>query len=332
MYGMTTVGAAKGYGGIFKMTLSGALTNLYSFTGGQDGYNPYGALALGTDGSFYGVTRRNVIQSVQFDGTIFKFSPSDGLTTLYALNPVYHFDGEYPFAGLIQGADGNFYGTTLFSDSTENGTVFGVATSGEYMTLTTFNGADDGAQPKSALVQDSSGNLYGTTTEGGPYGKGSVFRISITSAPEITSEPSNEVVFTGSPAQFSVGVFGALPLSYQWQKNGGKLSDNARISGATSRVLTVNNSIAADAGTYTVTVSGALGSVTSSAAKLVCRLGGLPSDSRICHADRRDAVVLVERGFRRNISSAIHDLSSKRPVDERRERRHRDERHRQRIV
>jgi uncharacterized repeat protein (TIGR03803 family) len=192
---------------------------------------------------------------------------------LYTLNPLYNFDGEYPFAGLVQGADGNFYGTTLYSDSAENGTVFGIATSGDFVTLTTLNGSDDGALPKAALVQDSQGNLYGTTTAGGPYGKGTIFRISITSLPEITAEPSNEVVFAGSQAQFSVGVFGASPLTYQWLKNGGDLSDNARVSGSTSRVLTVNNVSDADAATFTVTVSDALGSVTSSGATLTVLSG-----------------------------------------------------------
>ena len=187
LYGMTTAGGAHGYGGIFRMTLSGsAMTNLYPFTGGTDGYNPYGALLLGADGSFYGVTRRNTIQNVQFDGTIFNFSTNGGLTTLYTLNPLYNFDGEYPFAGLVQDADGNLYGTTLYSESTLNGTVFGVTTTGSYMTLATFNGSDDGEQPKAAMAQDSDGNLYGTTTIGGPYGKGSIFRLSATAAPEIT--------------------------------------------------------------------------------------------------------------------------------------------------
>jgi uncharacterized repeat protein (TIGR03803 family) len=267
-YGMTTAGGASNYGGIFKMSPSGALTNLYSFTGGTDGYNPYGALTQGTDGNFYGVTRRNVIENVQFDGTIFKFSTNGTLTTLYALNPLYHGDGEYPFAGLIQGADGNFYGTTLYSDSTINGTVFLVTPAGDYITLATFNGSDDGAQPKAAMVQDAEGNFYGTTTAGGPYGKGSIFRLTITSAPEITLQPSNQTVFAGSGAQFYVTVFGASPLSYQWQKNGVDLTDTGTISGSASRILTIDNITTNNAGTYSVIVSNALGSVTSSGAIL----------------------------------------------------------------
>jgi uncharacterized repeat protein (TIGR03803 family) len=265
-YGMTTAGGADANGGVFKMTPGGALTNMYSFTGGTDGYDPYGALVQGTDGNFYGVTRRNVLDGYRFDGTIFTFSTNGALTTLYTLNPLYG-DGQYPFAGLIQGADGNFYGTTLY-DTTTNGTVFRITPDGLYTDLATFNGSDDGAQPKAAMVQDAEGNFYGTTTVGGPYGKGSVFRLSITSAPQITLQPSNQTVFLGTRVQFTVAVFGASPLSYQWQKNGGDLTDGGRVSGSASRILTVNTITASDAGTYSVIVTNALGSVTSSGAVL----------------------------------------------------------------
>jgi uncharacterized repeat protein (TIGR03803 family) len=181
---------------------------------------------------------------------------------------LYNDDGEYPFAGLIEGADGNFYGTTLYSESTINGTVFRITSAGAYTTLTTFNGSDDGAQPKAAMVQDAEGNLYGTTTAGGPYGKGAIFRLSITSAPQITVQPSNQSVFTGTIARFNVAVFGASPLTYKWRKNAGDLTDGGRVSGAASRALTVNNVTANDAGTYSVIVSNALGSVTSAGAVL----------------------------------------------------------------
>jgi len=187
---------------------------------------------------------------------------------LYVLNPVFNFDGEYPFAGLIEGADGNFYGTTLLSDNEYTGTIYTVTPAGGYTTLTTFNGADDGAEPKSAMVQDSAGNLYGTTTSGGPYGKGAIFRLRFTSAPQITLQPSDLTALVGSAAQFAVCVFGASPLRYQWQKNGAALFDGSRISGSAARVLSVSTINGTDAGTYSVIVSNALGSVTSSTAVL----------------------------------------------------------------
>ncbi len=111
-YGLTTSNAAHGYGGVFKMTPDGVETSLYSFTGGADGYAPIGTLVQGTDGNFYGVTRTNLISGLMFYGTIFKVSTNGALTTLYTLNPFVYGDGAYPFAGLLQSADGNFYGST----------------------------------------------------------------------------------------------------------------------------------------------------------------------------------------------------------------------------
>ena len=267
-YGMTSGGGAYGHGGVFKMTPGGALTNFYSFTGGTDGYNPAGALVQGTDGNFYGVTKRNVIRGYTFYGTIFKVSTEGALTTLYALNPGVSGDGAYPFAGLIQAADGNFYGTTYLGGSANNGTVFRITAGGALTTLVSFNGADDGAKPEAALVQDADGNFYGTTTAGGPYGKGSIFRMSITSAPQITTQPAGQTAMAGASVAFSVAVFGASPLSYQWQENGSNLAGGGNISGSAARILSVNNITANDAGTYSVIVSNALGAVTSTGAVL----------------------------------------------------------------
>jgi uncharacterized repeat protein (TIGR03803 family) len=267
-YGMTTGGGAYAHGGIFRMTPGGALTNIYYFKGLTDGYNPIGALVQGTDGYFYGVTRRNTISGLAFYGTIFKVSSNGVFTTLYALNPFVNGDGEYPFAGLMQATDGNFYGTTLFSSSAENGTLFRISPAGAFTTLAIFDGSDDGSQPEAALVQGPDGAFYGTTTAGGPYGKGSIFRLNVTSAPQITGEPASQTNTLGGNAIFSVAVFGASPLSYQWQFNGVNLTDGFGVSGSLSRILSLTNLTAASAGDYSVIVNNALGSVTSSNAVL----------------------------------------------------------------
>jgi uncharacterized repeat protein (TIGR03803 family) len=219
------------------------------------------------------VTKHNVISGLMFYGTIFKVSTSGVLTTVHTLNPFVDGDGAYPFAGLLQGADGNFYGTTLTDAAQGYGTVFGTSSAGAFANLVYFNGADDGASPEAALVQDADGNLYGTTSAGGPYGKGSIFKLSITSAPQIISQPSDQTAVAGSEAQFNVTVFGASPLSYQWRLNGANLTDNDRVSGSAGRILTVNNVTANDAGTYSVVVGNRLGSVTSSGAVLMVETG-----------------------------------------------------------
>jgi uncharacterized repeat protein (TIGR03803 family) len=277
-YGMTGTGGAHTNGNVFRMTPEGLLTNLYSFTGGTDGSFPIGQLAQGTDGNFYGVTEYNRIDNFPFYGTIFKITPGGALTTLYALNPLETLtDGAYPLAGLIQGSDGNFYGTTSSGFNINDngaifnsayGTVFQITPGGTLTTLTALNGSDDGAYPEAALVEGSDGSLYGTTTSGGPGGQGTIFRLTFTSAPQITTQPASQTSVAGGNASFNVTVFGAPQLCYQWRENGTNLADGGNVSGSAARVLTLNNITPANAATYSVIVSNALGSVTSSGALL----------------------------------------------------------------
>src|SRR5207237_634115 len=103
---------------------------------------------------------------------------------------------------------------------------------------------------------------------GGPGGQGTIFRLSFTSAPQITAQPANQTAFAGASASFSVAVFGANPLSFQWLRNGSNLIDNASVSGSTNRILHLRNLSTAHAGSYSVHVSTALGSTNSTGALL----------------------------------------------------------------
>jgi uncharacterized repeat protein (TIGR03803 family) len=264
-YGLTTYGGTHSEGNIFKMTPDDLVTNLYSFTGGTDGYWPIGALVFGDDGNLYGATKRNTIGAFQFYGTLFTSTTNGTLDTLYKLN---YTDGAYPFAGLILGSDGNFYGTTYSGAYDQNGTVFRITPSGALTTLVAFDGFDDGAHPESALVQGVDGALYGTTTSGGPDGQGTIFRVSFTTAPEITSQPVNQTVVAGANVSFNVADFGASPLFYQWQKNSNNLTDGGDLSGSATRILTLTNVSVADSGSYSVIVSNSLGAVSSDSALL----------------------------------------------------------------
>ena len=97
-----------GAGTVFKISATGALTTLYSFTGGKDGRNPSGGLVQGNDGNFYGTTLQGGINGDY--GTVFKISATGALTNLYSFTG--GEDGAGPSAGLVQGSDGIFYGTT----------------------------------------------------------------------------------------------------------------------------------------------------------------------------------------------------------------------------
>ncbi len=262
-YGTTYSGGTNGVGSVFRITPSGTLTSLCSFTTNNANGPlpvptfPAGTLAWGTDGFLYGTTEYGSLRSQWSAGTAFKISTNGTLTTLYGFNTLtFPLDGFFPRAGLVQGSDGNFYGTCHDGGANGNGTVFRITPAGTHTVLIAFDGFNDGASPQAALVTGSDGIFYGTTTGGGWGGQGTIFRLSI--APQITSQPASQIAFVGASATFSVGVFGSAPLSSQWRKNGINLTDGANVSGSGSGSLTLSNLVAADAGTYSVIVSNSL--------------------------------------------------------------------------
>ena len=147
------------------------LNVIYNFTSSNNGgIYPAGSLVQGSDGNFYGTTNGG---SGSTGGTVFKMTPTGGLTTLVAFNGS---NGAQPSAALVQGSDGNFYGTTLIGGISNEGTVFKMTPTGILTTLVSFNGAN-GANPQAALVQGNDGNFYGTTSSGSDANAGTVFQI-----------------------------------------------------------------------------------------------------------------------------------------------------------
>jgi uncharacterized repeat protein (TIGR03803 family) len=182
LYGTTPYGGENGdYGTVFKITLGGELTTLYSFCSESncaDGAEPEGALVQAIDGSFYSTTLSG---GANIAGTIFKITPSGTLTTLYSFcSQSGCTDGSGPHAGLVQASNGYLYGTTLAGGAHNWGTVFRITPSGTMTRLYNFcslSNCADGAAPYAGLVQGSDGNLYGTTEQGGRDGNGTVFKI-----------------------------------------------------------------------------------------------------------------------------------------------------------
>jgi uncharacterized repeat protein (TIGR03803 family) len=175
-YGTTLVGGSNSGGTVFRLTSAGVLTTLYSFMGGADGETPDGQLLEGSDGNFYGVTYSGGLVIVPgtpdvYGGTVFKVTPAGAETVLHRFSGP---DGEWPVSGLIQGSDGDFYGTTL-GGSTTHGTIYKITSEGAESTLHTFT--SEGAEPQTQLLQASDGNFYGTTAQGGTEGGGTVFQF-----------------------------------------------------------------------------------------------------------------------------------------------------------
>ncbi len=175
LYGTTPFGGASGAGTVFRITLGGTLTTLYSFcsqSGCADGYEPIAGLVQAANGELYGTT---YFGGASGAGTVFKITPSGTLTTLYS-----SFSDGQNFAGLVQAANGDLYGTTYSGGAHGGGTVFKITPSGTLTTLYNFcsqSGCTDGEYSRAGLVQATNGDLYGTTANGGAHGYGTVFKI-----------------------------------------------------------------------------------------------------------------------------------------------------------
>jgi uncharacterized repeat protein (TIGR03803 family) len=174
LYGTAESGGTDFEGTVFRSTLAGTLSTLYSFTDGNDGANPYGSLVQGTSGLFYGTTSAGGSNGY---GTTFRINANGAdMTPLYSFED--SIDGAEPLAGLGQGADGNFYGTAFEGGSYSDGSVFKMTTTGVVSALYGFTGGNDGGHPYLAgVIQARDGKLYGTTEEFGAYDNGTVFSM-----------------------------------------------------------------------------------------------------------------------------------------------------------
>jgi len=170
-YGTTLNGGINGDGTVFQLTPTGTETVLYSFAGGTaDGANPYAGLLQASDGNFYGTTANGGANGF---GTVFKVTSGGTESLLYSFVGG-NGDGAFPYASLIQGSDGNFYGTTIRGGAAGNGGVFQLTSSGSETMLYFADGT-----PSAGLIQASDGNLYGTTVNGGISGFGSIFELTL---------------------------------------------------------------------------------------------------------------------------------------------------------
>jgi uncharacterized repeat protein (TIGR03803 family) len=184
-YGTNTTGGAHSCGTVFRISAAGSIKPLFSFPAVPFCDNPYGTLIQGTDGNFYGTTRGG---GAHFHGTVFRIAPSGGFTTFYSFvgsSTTGPFDGAQPNAGVLQAADGNFYGTTEAGGTVNSGTVYKITPAGSERILHSFGGsAAPGSFLDAPLIQAADGNLYGTTARGGNAacfdGCGTIFKITPT--------------------------------------------------------------------------------------------------------------------------------------------------------
>jgi len=185
-YGGNTRCGGNGCGTVYRLAADGTETVLHAFSGGRDGAAPLSSL-VESKGKYYGTTTQGGTRDCgpYNCGTVFEIAATGEERVVHRFPG--GADGAYPGSSLIADAGGNLYGTTELGggsgcSGSGCGTVFKIAPDGVETVLHAFAGGSDGSGPSSSLIQDASGNLYGTTAIGGGsscqgFGCGTVFKI-----------------------------------------------------------------------------------------------------------------------------------------------------------
>jgi len=181
-YGTTSGDGQHNYGTVFRIGADGSFTSLHQFVNlVTDGAGPNGILTQGRDGNFYGTTSGGGTNN---NGTVFKITAEGTLTTIWHFGSLSNnMDGKWPLAGLVQGSDGSFYGTTQLGGTNNNGTAFKITPAGILTPLWQFGSLSnkaDGSNPDTGLVQGSDGNFYGMAAYLGTKLGGTAFQITTT--------------------------------------------------------------------------------------------------------------------------------------------------------
>jgi uncharacterized repeat protein (TIGR03803 family) len=170
-----SLGGGGGCGVVYKLDTNGKETVLYTFKGKSDGGLPVTLLVMDKAGNLYGTTSLGGYEKGNCDlpdspkgcGTVFKVTTAGAFSVLFAFNSA---DGNDP-GPLIDDSHGNIYGTTRFGGNGCSGggcgLVYKLTARGKESVLYNFKGQSDGGDPETGVVEDSKGNLYGTTLNGG---------------------------------------------------------------------------------------------------------------------------------------------------------------------
>jgi uncharacterized repeat protein (TIGR03803 family) len=215
-YGATEAGGT-GSGTVYKITSSGTFTSLHSFSFAECA-TPIAPLIQGADGNFYGIC--NTGGAAGGDGSVVKITAAGVVTVMYSFDFTH---GSHPNGPLVQGTDGNFYGTTSGGGTLDGGVVFKLTPAKVLTVLYNFNakpGSVDGNLVDAGVIQATDGNFYGVTDAGGTSGFGIVYKV--------TSAGVYSVLYN------LVQATGSVPETTLRQHTNGKLYGEANSGGANS--------------------------------------------------------------------------------------------------
>jgi uncharacterized repeat protein (TIGR03803 family) len=203
-----TYGGNSDQGSIFKMTPAGVVSALALFDQNTTGRNPAGTLVEDSAGNLYGTTINIFSYTGPYDrGVIFRVTPAGIVTVLVNFKDT---ESANPSRSLTKGVDGNFYGTTGSGGANKSGIFFKMTPAGVLTKVSDFPTRVPTSNFLSELMQASDGNFYGTTSDGGAFGTGTLYRISPTGV-------------VNTLVSFDNGPDGGTPLSTLVQASDGNL-------------------------------------------------------------------------------------------------------------
>jgi uncharacterized repeat protein (TIGR03803 family) len=149
---------------------------IHIFGKGTDGQSPFTGLIQGSNGNRYGTT---VYGGSGKYGTLYKLNSAGKESIVYNFcSKTKCADGADPEGGVLEDSHGNFYGTTAGGGTADKGVIYKINSSGQETVLHSFKGGNDGWRATGTLIEDSKGNLYGTTIfGGGSANAGTVFKV-----------------------------------------------------------------------------------------------------------------------------------------------------------
>jgi uncharacterized repeat protein (TIGR03803 family) len=257
LFGTTASDFAPVYGTIFEVQKgTNAITTLATFNG-SDGTGPFGQLTIDSSGNLFGTTYLKFGSPVT-PGTVFELPR--GSSTVNTLATFTGLNGAFPNGPLVEDAAGNLFGTTGNGGPAYAppgnygiGTVFEVPKgSGTAITLVSFNGAN-GTNPYAELIEDSSGNLLGTTNEGGALDDGTVFSVATNPVSWTVGQPgySQTISTSGGTGPLTLTLSGTLPPGLSFS-SAGVISGTPTATGRYSFAVTATDPLGASGSTSAV--------------------------------------------------------------------------------
>jgi uncharacterized repeat protein (TIGR03803 family) len=310
-------------GVVFKVDPSGNESVIYSFHGTNggtgDGSSPAPGLVMDSQGNLYGTTVYGGSGACTC-GTVFKLSPTQGggwtETVLFSFSN--QATGETPNGGLAVDAQGTVYGTTVSGGSDTTcilngefgcGTIFKVDAAGNETILYSFTaglGLYTGSNGYLAL--DAQGNLYGTTTQGGAHGFGTVFKLATVGStlPTVTVTPSAPSITAAQSLSVTVAVSGGsgnpTPTGTVTVTSGSYASSPTPLSSGSATINIPAGSLVVGTDTLTGNYSGdsnysmATGSNSVTVTVAAPTVTVTPSSSSITTAEALNVTVAVSSG------------------------------------